>query len=218
MRRVANTALLVGLPICCSGMVSPPRVLLLPLLIVSLKDARWQLVPSYIGWCAHMTGFSICGAVLGLLSLIADMVFPLPVVDGLDGSAESSTHGYSAGMVDYEWPFGPGPQDRCIGRMFYPTAKRTRWSPNARYIAFDDRHGLTRCFMKVAAPKQLRPFFPSWILQHWKVTTIPAEVPRAGTPTSRRPLSSPFARSSLSSVDRAPRWAALRSARPSGRR
>ena len=53
LRRLVDAGLLVGLQLSCTGLLSLPRWLLLPLLICSARSARWQLVPSFVGWCAR---------------------------------------------------------------------------------------------------------------------------------------------------------------------
>ena len=174
--RVADSLFVWSLPIWSLGCVlhtSPSQLLALgvPLGIVGLhrlvtagRPNYWQLIPSTFGWCAAFVSLSTSSSLLGVLGIAVNIIFPMPRLEPRKGR-------YSVGVVDYEVAVSDDAPP-IIGRMFYPaSAQHTASTP---YIAFRDRHGLTRKFMTVAAPPFLRKLLPERILNHWAAMRIEA--------------------------------------------
>ena len=135
-----------------------------------MQGLRWQLRPLYAAYLVAVLGWDATAFALAVFSLAIGWLIPPPVVKGIEGR-------FSVGFVEYEArdrkrPSGAAAHHPVIGRMFYP-AKHGH-SATAPYIAMGDRHGLTRRFMVHASPAALRPYLPSFILQHWAVTPMPA--------------------------------------------
>ena len=161
--------------------------------LVTLGRRRyWQLNPSTAGWCLAVFGWCRLSLAAGLVGMIASLLIPLPRLNGVKGR-------FSCGVVDYEVSSGhSGEQPTIIGRMIYPTTASGTSSRSADYIAFGDKHGLTRRFIEIAAPAALRKYLPTWSLSHWAAMRIdaayaPILMPH-GAASSVSPSSAPAAR------------------------
>ena len=173
-----------GLILCALlalGFATPTSVLGHPLLwapivLQAASDARrpcvcWQLLPTYAGWLVALAGgWWRAGAALGLSGAAAAALIPVTAIEGLLEGGR-----YSVGVLDYEVVAASnGAAHPAIGRLFYPSAEKH--SSTTGYIALGNRHGLTRHFMAVAAPVQLQPYLPAWLLSHWAAAPMPAKV------------------------------------------
>jgi len=126
----------------------------------------WQLTAPRLGLCLSAAGWGVCGAVFGAISVAIDAAFRLPSLKPVPGP-------WCVGVVDYEVRCNKrGEGRRIIGRMLYPTSAH---QDCAGYIAMQDRHKLTRAFIQNAAPRELRPYLPRWILGHWAAIGIRAK-------------------------------------------
>ena len=129
--------------------------------------ARWQLAPSYAAGCAAAAGMWATACGLLASSAVARLLVPLPDPQGLPGP-------YSIGVADFE---SRENGKRTFGRMLYPAAQPH--TSVAHYMALPAA-GLSRAFIAIASPPPLRPYLPSWVLDHWNAVTIPAH--RAAPP------------------------------------
>ena len=158
--------------VCLLAMGAPPAAIIVPPLIHSvstIRGLRWQLRPIYVAYGAALLGWEVTGFLLAVFGLAVGWLIPPPVVVGLQGL-------YSVGFVEYEVQQQEEPP--AIGRMFYPAREQHR--ETAPYMAMGDRHKLSRAFLKIGAPDELKPLLPSFLLQHWVSMPIPAK--RAAEP------------------------------------
>ena len=179
MMRAADRALIWSLPLyalrnaTAADAIPDAFVVGIPIGVLSLhrfatwqRFAYWQLTLTLLGWGAAALSLTVTSVLLGVFGIALNYAFPLPQIVGSPGE-------YSVGVVDYEVT-----GSSVIGRMFYPTSPHAHL---ASYLYHDNRHGLTRKFMQIAAPKQLRKFLPEFVLSHWGSVQIAA---RVGAPIS----------------------------------
>ena len=122
---------------------------------------RWQLIPIYTAFIAYVLGAQWCSISLGLIGLLLEIVFRLPVVKFIAGP-------HSVGCVHYERKTGSSSSLPAIGAIFYPA--QHPHSSSSPYFFLGDRHKLTRKLVKIWG--SLLPL-PSWILSHWAHVNCP---------------------------------------------
>lgn len=142
-----------------------PHVLLTSLILhvfitgVYSYGLRWQIIPVYAAFFLHALGAQLFSISLGLIGLLLDHFFKLPVVKFIPGP-------HSVGFVHYEKKTGSSSNFPTIGTIFYP-AKHPH-SSLSPYLFLGDRHKLTRTFVKLRGS-----LLPSWILSHWAHVNCP---------------------------------------------
>lgn len=167
---VTSYAPLLGLPATYAPLLGV-LVLSVHQLATFHRKTYWQLVPSLAGWLLVSASCSRVAMTLSLVGIVLRYLYPMPRLAAPSGK-------WHVGILEYEANrdgdyAAANDAPKVLGRLLYPTAPHSETSP---YMSMNDRHGLTRTFMQVASPPALRPYLPSWILNHWAALRIDAKL------------------------------------------